>query len=58
MATAMIAATVSAMLTPTAHSGASPAAYSVGIATTAVGGMNARTHSSVLAPPAIENDTM
>ena len=53
-----MAATVSAMLTPTAHSGASPTAYSVGMATTAVGGMNARTHSSVLAPPATENDTM
>ena len=33
-------------------------AYSVGIATTAVGGMNASTHSNVLAPPAAENETM
>ena len=53
-----MAATVSAMLTPTAHSGASPTAYRVGMATTAVGGMNASTHSRVFAPSATENDTM
>ena len=46
------------MLSPTAHSGASPMAYSVGIATTAVNGMKASTHSSVFAPSAAENETM
>ena len=46
------------MLRTIAQTGAAPMAYSVGIASTAVGGMNANTHSSVLGPLAAENEAM